>query len=167
MVNNLVFDQDMAKPVNMRNISGSLYENDDKGLRLRVRVFQNGAAITLSGSIVAHVVRANGTLATVGGSRSGNEAYVNIPKSCLMPGLIQISMKNVDGSVSTTILAITGVVKVVNGSAFIDSGGVIPSLASYEALVQREEAAAATINGLSTSATLIAGDRYRCNVNLA
>lgn len=167
MVNNLVFDQDMAKEVQLRNISGSLYENDNRGLRLTVRVFRNGVPETLAGSITAHVVRSNGTLATVGGSRSGNTAYVNIPSSCLMPGLVQISLKNIDGSTSTTILAITGVVKVVNGSAFIDSGSVIPSLSAYEDLVEREEAAAGIISGLSTSATLIAGDRYRLNVTLS
>jgi len=164
MVNNLVFDQDMAKPVNMRNISGSFYENDNRGLRITARIFRNGVAENLSGSIVAHVVRSNGTLATVGGSRSGNTGYVTIPSSCLMPGLVQISLKNIEGSTSTTILAVSGVVKIVNGSAFIDPGNVIPSLSNYEALVTREEAAADIISGLSTSATLIAGDRYRLNV---
>ena len=154
----------MLKEVRPRQIHGSLYENDNNGLQVGVRVLRDGAAETLAGSVVCEVMRRDGTLATVNGSRSGNLAYANIPSGCLMPGPIKIVMRNISGTQKTTVLAITGTVSMVNGSAFIDPGSVIPDLSSYTSLVTRAETAANTISKLTTEAQLIAGDRYRCVV---
>lgn len=164
MVNQLVFEQDMQKEVRLRQIHGSLFENDNNGLQVGVRILRNGVAETLAGSVICEVMRRDGTLATVNGGRSGNLAYANIPSSCLMPGMVKIVIKNVVGTQKTTVLAITGAVSMINGSAFIDSGSVIPDLSSYTNLVTRAETAANTVSKLSTDAQLIAGDRYRCIV---
>lgn len=164
MVNQLIFEQDMLKEVRPRQIHGSLFQNDNNGLQVGVRVLRNGVAETLSGSVVCEVMRRDGTLATVNGSRSGNLAYANIPTSCLMPGTVKIVLKNVAGTQKTTVLAITGTVSMVNGSAYVDPGSVIPDLSSYTSLVTRAETAANTIANLSTSSQLIAGDRYKCIV---
>lgn len=164
MVNQLIFEQDMVKEVRPRQIHGSLYENDNNGLQVGVRILRNGVAETLAGSVICEVMRRDGTLATINGSRSSNLAYASIPASCLMPGPIKIVLKNVSGTQKTTVLAITGTVSMINGSAFVDPGSVIPDLSSYTSLVTRAEAAANTVTKLSTDAQLIAGDRYRCVV---
>lgn len=164
MVNQLLFEQDMAKPVQLRQIHGSLFENDNNGLQIGVRVFRNGEVESLIGSIICEVMRNDGAIVVVIGERSGNLACASIPSNCLMPGPIKMVMKNVDGEQKTTILAVSGVVLMVNGSAYIDPGTVIPDLTEYTELVNRAEAAATSIANLSTDTQLIVGDRYRCVV---
>lgn len=161
MVNQLIFEQEMTKQVLPKQIHGSLYENDNNGLQIGVRIKRKGVAETISGSVICEVLRRDGTMDVVSGGKSGNLAYANIPASCLMPGIIKMFLKNVVGTQKTTVLSITGTVSMVNGSAFIDPGSVIPSLSDYTALVGRAETAAEAIDNLTTGNQLIAGDRYR------
>lgn len=166
MINRLEFEQDMLKEVRVRQMHGSLYEGDNEGLEIAVKVFRNGASENLAGAIVGEIVRADGVLTIVNGSCSGNVATVRVPASCLAPGMIKIVIKNTVGTQKTTIWAGSGVVSVVNGE-YIDPSGVIPDLSDYTALTVRIEEAAQTVSGLSVSTQLIAGDRYRCIVTKA
>ena len=165
MVNHLVFIQDMNREIKMQDLDGSLYEGDDSGVRISVKVYRDGTPEALSGSIIAEIMKSDGTLIVQnGGITGGNIAYVIMPKQALLPGPIKIVIKNSAGGVKTTICAIRGTVTIVNGTAYLDPGSVIPSLADYTSLVTRAEAAAATVNGLSFSATQLTGDDYRCVV---
>lgn len=116
MVNQLIFDQDLSKPVQFRQLHGSLFEADNNGLQVGVRVFKNGVAENLSGVVRCSIVCSDETIIVVNGEISGNVATVYIPQSSLMPGTIKILLKIVDGSTTTTMLALSGVVHGMNGS---------------------------------------------------
>lgn len=164
MVNQLIFEQDMTKEVRLRQIHGSLFSNDNNGLQIGVRIVRNGTAENITGTVICEVLRQDGALVVVNGNRSGNLASAVIPSSCLMPGMAKIILKNVVDSQKTVLLAISGAVYVVDGSAYIDSGSIIPDLTAYESLVTRAETAASAISNLAVSAELIEDQRYQCSV---
>ena len=167
VVNNLVFRQDLAAPVQVRFLSGSLYEYDNKGLKLTVELYQDGEPVNAAGDISGTVLRADGTLAAgVTGTTSGNKASIQIPSGALMPGVIRIVMKSTQSSVKTTLLAVTGSVVMVDGSAYVDPASVIPDLADYTSLADDMNDGSGNItNTLTVSNTVIAGDRYKITVS--
>lgn len=144
-------------------------DGDKNGNRLGVDVFNSGSPVTLtSATCVGYFIRSNGDTIVINGSVSGNRVYVTLPQSCYaIEGQFTLAIKLVQGSATTTLRIVDGTVVNTTTDTLVDPGTTIPSLADYTALVTRAEAAAATIDHLSTSATLVAGDRYRCNVTLA
>ena len=129
MVNELTFDQDMGKEVRVRQITGSLFEGDNEGLRLLVNVFRAGFAENLTGEIVCEIARSDGVHVRKFGSIDGNVASVVIPASAMIPGIVKMMLKNVTGTTITTLLAITGVVSPLlydpNGQTYIPTEDVI------------------------------------------
>lgn len=164
--NNIVFEQDLAKPVCVRHLPGSLYEYDNSGLCLSVALYKNGVPVNATGDVEVTTMRADGTTApSFTSSISGNIVTVKVPSGALMPGLLRFVVKLISGNVKTTILAVTGAVVAIEGSQYVDPGSVIPSLSSYENMVDAIQSAATIVASLSTEATPIEGDRYRCLVN--
>lgn len=163
MFNQVYFEQDMTRQVHVRAMNGSLYEGDNEGLQVGVKIYRNGQPENLTGTILCETIRDDGAMILTDGAISENLAYANIKSNCLMPGCVRIVLKNLVGTQKTTVLAITGTVVMVNGSAYLDDN-VIPDLTEYTALTERIEAAAEAIDGLSTSVELVAGDRYKCIV---
>lgn len=150
-------------------VSRILGEGDVKGDQFGVNVFLDGEAYTLSGSsCVGYFIRNNGDTTVIAGTVSGNQAYVVLPQACYVyEGKFTLAIKLVHGGDTETLRIVDGsVVNVIEGT-LVDPGTTIPSLADYTALVTRVETAADTIDNLSTSATLIAGDRWKCSVTLA
>ena len=172
MVNNLVFEQDMEKPVQMRHLPSYIFENTKEGLRLSCYVYRNGQPENLTGSIsVLGLTQDTATRSATGtiSSDETNLAYVDLPASFFYPGLVTIVMYNVssNSNISTPILALSGVCVRVNGEAYVDTGNVIPSLASYTTLAGNIQTAATAIaNNISMSAQVVTAnsDRYKCVV---
>ena len=105
------FKQDLKKPVIPRYITGNFFSLDNVGNLVGVKVYDNGAEVTLSGSVTGYCVLADGTTVPVAGTRSGNQAYILLPQSALsIPGYIGITLKLVDGSTITTLLSIIATV---------------------------------------------------------
>ena len=105
------FDQDLTQLVQARSIGGHLFTADSQGNLIGVRVKKNGKDVTLAGTVSAKVIRADGYTVTVAGSKSGNTAYVILPtEAYAVAGPISIVLKNVDGNVTTTLLAIESTV---------------------------------------------------------
>jgi len=104
------YDQDLSKTVSARVI-GNLYYQNANSLKIGVRVYKNGAAVALDGSITGYCVLSDGTTVPVSGTRSGNTAYITLPPSAYsMIGLIYITIVNTSNRVVTTLLACGGVV---------------------------------------------------------
>lgn len=116
MVNQLLFDQDLNKPVHLRQLHGSLYEGDNNGLQVGVRVFRDGVAENITGTVQCNVICSDNTIIRVNGTISGNIAMAYIHQSCLTPGLIKIILKVISGDTATTLLALSGVVHGMDGS---------------------------------------------------
>ena len=85
------FNCDLQGAVKVQTLEGNVFSLDNLGSRIGVRIFDNGAKATVSGSATANcilpdgsTVNVNGTLTTVDGQ---SVAYVDIPQSCLLiPG---------------------------------------------------------------------------------
>jgi len=105
------FEQDLKKPVIQRYIKGNFFSLDNVGNLVGVKVYDNGAEATLSGSVTGYCVLADGTTVPVSGTRSGNQAYILLPQSALsIPGYIGIVLKLTDGNTITTLLSIIATV---------------------------------------------------------
>ena len=144
----------------------TLGEGDIKGDCFGVRVFSNGAAVDMTGgSCVGYFIRPDGNTTVINGTISGNRAYVIVPRACYSYiGSFTLSIKVTASGFSGTLRIVDGTVVDTSTGDFVDPGSVISSL--NQTLVERAEAAAGVIDNLSTSETLIAGDRYKCSVTL-
>lgn len=112
------FDQDIKQPVCVRHLGGNVFNADNMGNRIGVRMFNNKTPVNLTGNVTAYCVLASGISVPVAGTVSGNSAYIDLPNAAYaVPGTINIIIKNVNGSTVTTIAAIT--------SSVIGIGGVV------------------------------------------
>ena len=157
--------------------SGSLFrsffnrqlgEGDISGDLFGVRLFRYGEPESLTGvSCVGYFIKPDGDSVTITGGRSGNLVYVILPESCYVTnGQFQLTIKITNGEASTTVRIVDGtIIDTILGN-IIDPGTVIPDLSEFEALVERAEAAAETIEGFSITNTLLTGTRYRIDYEL-
>ena len=137
------FNQDLKNAVKVQYLDGNVFSADNGGNRVGVNVFDNGSAASLSGSVSANVIRADGATIAVSGTLSGNSAYVDLPQAAYaVPGVISIVIKLTTGSVITTLCAVVAnVYQSVTDSA-VDPGTIIPSI---QTLIAEIEAAVASI----------------------
>lgn len=137
------FDQDLTKAVKVQYLDGNVFSADNQGNKVGVRVFQNGEAASLSGTISANIIRADGATVTQSGSFSGNEASVILPESAYaVPGVISIIIKNTVSSVITTLCAVVATVYESTTSTIVDPGTIIPSV---QALIDQIDTAVSSI----------------------
>lgn len=105
------FKQDLKEPVKRRYIIGNFFSLDNVGNLVGVKVYDNGAEATLSGSVTGYCALADGTTVPVPGTRSGNQIYILLTQSALsIPGYIGIVLKLTDGNTITTLLDIIATV---------------------------------------------------------
>lgn len=160
---------DISKAVKVQHLKGNFFTADIGGNVIYVDVYDGTTPVALSGgTVVANIIRDNDTTIVVSGSiESGNRCKVILPESAYaVPGVVSIIIKLTNGTITTTLAALVGIVLNSTTGTLTDPGTTIPSLADYTSLVTRTEAAADIIDGLSTNATLIAGDRWKCSVTL-
>ncbi len=102
---------DLKKPVQVQGLSGNVFSMDNNGSRINVRIYDNGEKTTVSGSVTANCILADGSTINVNGSLTTDNgqsvAYVDIPQSCLLvPGPIRIAIKLTASGVITTLAAV-------------------------------------------------------------
>ena len=147
-----------------------LGEGDKNGDKFCVRIFDEGVPVNISDcSVVGYFVRQDGTTVVVEGTVTGtdnNIAVITLPSSCYaVTGQFTLSVKVTGTNFSGTIWIVDGTITDTSTNTYVDPGSVISGL--DETLVERAEVAAEIIGNLSTSATQIAGDRYKCLVTLS
>jgi len=148
----------------------SIGEGDIKGDRFGVRVLRNKQEVDLTGvSVSGFFTRANGTTVEITGStytfRTGSKCGVILPASCYaVEGNFTLAIKLTVGGVTITARIVDGTVDNTVIGSIVDPGSTIPSLADYEALVTRAEAAATKLESFNITETLIEGTRYRIGV---
>ena len=90
--------EDLVLPVFM---PGALFQDDHFGNRFGVHLFRDGRPEPVNGAVSAKVTRSDGEVITVGGTASGNDAYIILPEDAYtIPGHIQIVIR-----VGTTTIA--------------------------------------------------------------
>ena len=124
------YEQDLKQPVKVNYLDGNVFSQDNQGNLVGVRVFDDGEPATLSGSVSASVIRADGATVAVSGVLSSNECYVILPQAAYaVPGVLSVVIKIASGSTVTTVCAmITNVYQSATDTT-IDPGTIIPSIA--------------------------------------
>lgn len=120
---------DLKKVVRVNPIGGNLFSQDNMGNLIGVELLENGQPATVSGSVSANVLRADGATVAVSGTLSGNRASVTLPQAAYaVPGMLAVVIKLTTGSVVTTIGAIQAIVYRSSSDTIVDPGTIIPSV---------------------------------------
>lgn len=137
------YEQDLNEPVKVHYLDGNVFSQDNNGNLVGVRVFDGETPATLSGSVSASVIRADGATVAVAGVLSNNECYVILPQAAYaVPGVLSVVIKITGGSSITSLCAmVTNVYQSATDST-VDPGTIMPSIAS---LIASIEAAVGTI----------------------
>lgn len=141
----------------------TLGEGDVNGNRFGFRCLRKGTPVSLDGSmIIGHFTRADGNTVMIdGGAATGDTAFITLPEACYaIEGNFTLAIKLTGGGVTGTIRMVDGTVVNTTNGVVIDPGSVIPDLSDYLAAVEDAEDAAATIYGISITASLISGEDY-------
>lgn len=137
------FNQDLQEPVKVHYLHGNVFSQDNQGNKIGVHVFNDGEPISLSGSVSASCIRADGATVAVEGTLSGNTAYVLLPSSAYaVPGVLSVVIKLTTSGVITTLCAVVTNVYMSSTDVIVDPGTIIPSI---QTLIDAIEAAIATI----------------------
>ena len=141
------FKNDLAKPINVVQLQGVMFNLDNLANKIGVELEYNGQPAALEGTIAGYVIRNDGTTLnlTTNTGKDGNRAWVILPQEAYtVEGPISIVIKLVYNSAETTIGACAGyVTRSRTSSEIAPTGTVIPSLASLEAAIAAANAAAA------------------------
>ena len=121
----------------------------------RVRVFDGGEAVALTGATVTgYFVRTDGNTVAVQGSVDGNTAAVTLAQACYaFEGDLKGVMRLTLGGKTVTLSVLTLMVRKVLTDAIIDPGNVIPSLEDLLAQIEAMETATAAANTAAAAAT--------------
>ena len=141
------FKNDLAKPINVVQLQGVMFNLDNLANKIGVELEYNGQPAALEGTIAGYVIRNDGTTLnlTANTGKDGNKAWIILPQEAYtVEGPISIVIKLVYNSAETTIGACAGyVTRSRTSSEIAPTGTVIPSLASLEAAIAAANAAAA------------------------
>ena len=135
---------ELSKAVKVQYLDGNLFSQDNQANQIIVNTFENGEPITLTGTVSASIVRADGgTVAATGGTISGNTVSITLPSAAyLVPGVVSIAVKVTASGVVTTIAAIVANMYQSSTDTPIDPGTIIPSI---QTLIAAIDAAVASI----------------------
>ena len=137
------YTQDLKKPVKVNYLDGNVFSQDNQGNIIGVEVFDGDTPASLSGSVSASIIRADGSTVSASGGVLGNKVSVALPSAAYaVPGVISIVLKLTAGSVIVTLLAVVAVVYASSTDTVVDPGTIIPSIS---ALIEEIEDAIATI----------------------
>ena len=137
------YEQDLKQPVGVHYIDGNVFSQDNNGNLIGVRVYDEGETATLSGTVSASIIRADGVTVAAVGSLSGNAVSVILPQAAYeVPGPLSVVIKLVGGGSTTTLCAAVANVYRSETDSIIDPGTIIPSI---DALIAEIQAAVASI----------------------
>lgn len=104
------YDQDLNEmvPIQPRAL---VFKGDQDANKIGVRITKGGQPYSLTGTIRGYLVKPNGSMVTISGSRSGNTAYLTLPASVYeLPGNVLLTIKEIVGNTACTLCACTGIV---------------------------------------------------------
>lgn len=130
--------------VAVQYLNGVLFSQDNQANQINVAVYDGGEPATISGTVTANIIRADGgTVTATGGSISGNVASIAMPSAAYaVPGVASIIVKLSTDGVVTTIAAVVANIYESSTATAIDPGTIIPSVT---ALVSQINTAVASI----------------------
>lgn len=154
-----VFDVDLNAPVEPRMCGGLLFTGDNESLTVRARVRRGAASEVVTGSVVAHAIRADGSTVVVDGEASGNEASASLPASSLAcEGPLGVMLRVIEGEEKTTILKAVWDVTAGTTETIIDPGHVVPDVDDVIAMMDQAEDAIDAANAAAAAADAAVGN---------
>ena len=162
---------ELNKPVKIKRIDGLFFSQDVQANRIVVSVVRNGVNESLTGTISANIIRADGETVVQAGEIDGNIASVKMPAAAYaVPGAIAIFVKLVQDGATSTIAAVTGYVYKSTTDVIVDPGTILPSIQDLldsidEAVAKVEDVTEEIDEGLT--AISAAGTTQVGNVNTA
>ena len=94
---------DLQQLPEVRKLS-TMFTGDSAANRIGVIVTDGGDEITLTGNVVASIVRPDGVTITQNGAKSGNRAWVDLPSGAYaVPGQMGVFLKLVNGNDVATL----------------------------------------------------------------
>lgn len=137
------FDQDLKKAVKVHYLDGNVFSRDNNGNVIGVRVYSGSQTASLSGTVSASIVRADGATIVVAGTLADNMASVVLPQAAYaVPGVLSIVIKLTNGADITALCAVVANVYMSSTDSVVDPGTIIPSI---DALIAEIDAAVASI----------------------
>lgn len=137
------FRQDLKEPVHVQMIHGNVFSQDEQANLIGVTLTDGGEAATLSGTVSASIIRADGATVAQAGTLSGNRCSVILPAAAYaVPGPLVIALKLTQSGVVTTVLAVAATVYRTSTDSVVDPGTIIPSI---QDLINDIDAAVASI----------------------
>ena len=104
-------DTDLTRLASVKPVSGRVFSQDSSANKIGVNVYDGGEPVTLSGTVKANIIKANGETITVTGNKSGNQAWVVLPADAYtVVGKIGIYLRIEDGTQVITLGGVEGYV---------------------------------------------------------
>lgn len=121
---------ELNAPLLTEPLPGSLFTTESKAHQFLIGCTQNGAPVTLSGTVSAKFIReANNTTILMSGSISGGKASLILPADCYnISGRFDLTIFVTSNNVTTCIYSATGSVKAAQDGTLVDEGTVVPSI---------------------------------------
>lgn len=120
---------ELNKPVKIKRIDGLFFSQDVQANRIVVSVVRNGVNESITGTISANIIRADGETVVQAGEIDGNIASVKMPAAAYaVPGAIAIFVKLIQNGATSTIAAVTGYVYKSTTDVIVDPGTILPSI---------------------------------------
>lgn len=121
---------ELNAPLLTEPLPGSLFTTEAKAHQFLIACTQNGAPVTLSGTVSAKFIReANNTTILMSGSISGGKASLILPADCYnISGRFDLTIFVTSNNVTTCIYSATGSVKAAQDGTLVDEGTVVPSI---------------------------------------
>lgn len=136
---------------------GTIYEGDHKANRCGAAVVKGGAPYALGGQCAGTAILADGSTVPLTGTIEGNLAYVELDSQCYsVEGPISVFVKWLNGTLETTLIALTGTVKLTETGSVIQPGDPIPDLPQLLAEIETMREATADAKDAAETANTAA-----------
>lgn len=94
---------DLRKPAQVQALRGVMFSQDNQGDLVGVEVYDGGAPVALSGSIMGYIVKDNGETVGVTGQWSENRAWIVLPANAYdVVGMLHIAIQWKESSADTS-----------------------------------------------------------------
>ena len=139
---------------------------DAAGQRFGVKLKRNGEPVSMAGAAcVGYFIRPDGITLVINGEISNGIGYIELPEAaCAVEGGFSLAIKISGTGFENTIRIVDGTIVKTTTGTINDPSGQIPSLADLLAVIEQAEEAAADIDGISITETVISGTRYKITV---
>lgn len=94
---------DLQKPAQVQALRGVMFSQDNQGDLVGVEVYDGGAPVALSGSVMGYIVKDNGETVSVTGQCAENRAWIVLPANAYdVVGMLHIAIQWKESSADTS-----------------------------------------------------------------